>query len=249
MRQWVILPLFLQLLFFAPLASAWEAIDISKPLSLGRASIQLPAGKWFAHAPEIAKRALSTGLPASSQTSRELAMLDEKTGEHLVSAYISASNSGGNFYTNWGCNKDTRYYLREEFADEGPHHCLLVTDYVNVGTFFSPNNLFEFQKEFLDKQKVAVNTNGYYIQVNASNGLGTTVQIHFLLKNGFAPPLAAQPVAKVPGGINSAIAAWADILYSEAKSSLYSFRGGLKIPPFNFTALVSSERAIALAQP
>ena len=248
-RTWVITPFLLQLLFFTSLASAWEAVDISKPLSIGRANIQLPAGKWYAHTPELGKRNLSTGLPASPTTSRELVMLDEKTGEHLASAYISASNSGGYFYTTWGCSKNTGNYLREEFADEGPHHCLLVTDYIQLVSFFSTGKVFEFQKEFLDKEKVTINTNGYYIQVNASNGLGTTVQIHLLLKNGFTPVVAAQPAAKVPSGINQAIAAWADILYSEAKSSLYSFRGSLRIPSLNFTALVSSEKAIALAQP
>jgi hypothetical protein len=223
-------------LCFAHLANAqaWQEVDISQPFKLGYARIKFPDGKWLVHTSENDRTLLDSGRSDVARTAHEFILLDKKTGVHLGSGYIKASNAGGNFYTTWDCEKDKSFYLIEELSHEKYHHCGFASGFVNVEHLFEKDKAFEYQKAFLDKQGVLLNTNGHYVAVNASNGNGMQITLNLLFRSGFSPSLNASPKSKPPIAVGNKIAAWTDSLYSQAKSSVFSFFGNVTIPEVQF---------------
>jgi hypothetical protein len=223
-------------LCFAHLVAAqtWQEIDISQPFKLGYARIKFPDGKWLMHTAERDRTVLDTGSQDVARTAREFILLDKKTGIHLASGYIKATNAGGNYYTTWDCQKDKIFYLIEELSSESYHHCGFATGFLNLENLFEKDKAFEYQKAFLDKQGVLLNTTGHFVAVYASNGNGMQITINLLLRSGFTPNINTSPRSKPPIAVGNKIAAWTDSLYSQAKSSVFSFLGNLTIPEIQF---------------
>ncbi len=215
-------------------AEEWQELDSSKPFKIGYARIKFPDGKWLVHSGEFDRTKLTSGSQDVSRTAREFILLDRKTGVHLASAYIKASDAGGNFYTTWECTKDEKSYVIEESAHERFHHCAYASGLVNVESFFEKNGTFEFQNSYFFKQGISQQTQGHHIAVRASNDNGMQFTITLFLRAGFTPDLAKTPKAKVPIQVGNKIAAWTDTLYQQATSSVYSLFGGIVIPDLTF---------------
>ena len=221
------------------IAAAWTVagllINPCMAESIGRTSLQLPAGNWSVLTAfdgnlifdQYSKMPLRTRVfklvDSSGSVNALLSVTSTEGGRGSRIRWISQScpESRPKYFTNdFGSNKqpDTR-------------DCLVVN------SAFAP---FKFYKEdaevivALKSQNIQLFTNGYSLRTQYGSQAGTYLNVNLMTTKKFLGLPVGRSEASDIHEVPEALVAWGEALHKAVKNSVFSIDGELTLPPIEF---------------